>query len=103
MLCAVTVDSDPFSDMAGRISRGRRQIGNVDRDVIVRDGCQYLLEMNPRFGGYPFTHIAGANLIRVLLNCMRGTHQGEQIRYQAGLEFAKCDFLASVKAPAGQQ
>ncbi|CAG2143604.1 hypothetical protein LMG26411_02408 [Cupriavidus numazuensis] len=101
---AVTVDSDPFSDMAGRISRGLRHIGNVDCDVIVRDGRQYLLEMNPRFGGgYPFTHIAGANLIRVLLNCMRGTHQGEQIRYQAGLEFAKCDFLASVEPPAGQR
>jgi carbamoyl-phosphate synthase large subunit len=99
---AVTVESGPFSDMAARISRCLRHIGNLDCDVIVRDGRQYLLEMNPRFGGgYPFTHLAGANLIRVLLNCLRGTHQGEEIRYRTGLELAKCDFLASVEPLAG--
>ncbi len=95
---AITVESRPFSELAARISRGLRHIGNVDCDVIERDGRQYLLEMNPRFGGgYPFTHIAGANLVRVLLNCLRG-QQGQEVRYQAGIELAKCDYLASVGA-----
>ncbi len=101
---AITVESGPFSDMAARISHGLRHIGNVDCDVIERDGRYYLLEMNPRFGGgYPFSHIAGANLIRVLLSCLRGTYQGEEVRYQTGLELAKCDFLASVEPPVLQR
>lgn len=90
---AITVEGKPFSDLAARIGRELRHIGNVDCDVIERDGRQYLLEMNPRFGGgYPFTHIAGANLVRVLLNCLRG-EQGQEVRYQAGVELVKCDEL----------
>ncbi|CAG9185048.1 ATP-grasp domain-containing protein [Cupriavidus pinatubonensis] len=101
---AITVENGPFSDMAARISRALRHIGNVDCDVIERDGRLYLLEMNPRFGGgYPFSHIAGANLIRVLLSCLRGDYNGEEVRYQSGLEFAKCDFLASVEPPVLQR
>ncbi|WP_316155537.1 ATP-grasp domain-containing protein [Cupriavidus sp. BIC8F] len=100
---AITVESKPFSDLASRISRELGHIGNVDCDVIVRDGRQYLLEMNPRFGGgYPFTHLAGANLVRVLLNCLRGGQQGQEVHYQAGIELAKCDYLASVGARVEQ-
>lgn len=96
---AITVESAPFNDLATRISRELRHIGNVDCDVIERDGRQYLLEMNPRFGGgYPFTHIAGANLVRILLNCVRGGQQGQEVRYQAGIELAKCDYPVGVGA-----
>jgi carbamoyl-phosphate synthase large subunit len=98
---AITVEGTPFSNLAARISRELQHIGNVDCDVIERDGRQYLLEMNPRFGGgYPFTHMAGANLVQVLLNCVRGGQPGQAVHYQAGIEFAKCDYMASVSAPA---
>jgi len=97
---AITVEGAPFSDLAARISRELRHIGNVDCDVIERDGRQYLLEMNPRFGGgYPFTHMAGANLVRVLLNCVRGDQQGREVRYQAGVQLAKCDYPIGMNTP----
>ncbi|GJG94640.1 ATP-grasp domain-containing protein [Cupriavidus pauculus] len=97
---AITVEGTPFRELAARISRELRHIGNVDCDMIERDGRHYLLEMNPRFGGgYPFTHMAGANLVRVLLNCLRGGQPAQEVRYQAGVELAKCDYLVRMNTP----
>ena len=94
---AITVDGAPFRDLATRIGEGLGHIGNVDCDVIERDGRQYLLEMNPRFGGgYPFTHLAGANLVRILLDCVSGKPHGQGVSYRSGVELAKCDYLAGL-------
>ncbi len=99
---AITVESEPFDDIATRIGHELGHIGNVDCDVIEREGRQYLLELNPRFGGgYPFTHLAGANLVRVLLNCVRGQHS-QKVHYQAGIELFKCAYLARVGELAEQ-
>lgn len=66
---AVTVSSTDFEELASRLHRWLRHHGSVDVDVIATsDGKQYVLDVNPRFGGgYPFNHLAGANLPALLL------------------------------------
>ena len=70
---ARTVESARLEAVGQRISEALQHIGNLDVDVIVRDGIPYILEFNPRFGGhYPFSHIAGANLPAALISMVGG-------------------------------
>jgi len=56
-----------------RIGHFMQHSGNIDVDIVVRDGVAYLLEINPRFGGhYPFSHAAGADLPSALVNMVLG-------------------------------
>lgn len=65
---AKTVKSASLERVGEMIGRKLGHIGVLDCDAIVtEDGC-YVIDMNPRFGGgYPFSHIAGANLPAALL------------------------------------
>jgi carbamoyl-phosphate synthase large subunit len=46
----------------------------MDVDVIVNENGPYILEFNPRFGGgYPFSHFAGINLPKALVNWLNGS------------------------------
>lgn len=93
---AVTVDADPFDDIIQSIAQHSSHRGNMDCDFIEKDGTLYLLELNPRFGGgYPFTHCAGANHVRMLLDDFLDNPL-EEYSYQTNVAFAKCDFLVSV-------
>ena len=93
---AVTVDPAPFISIVEKISQSLPHRGNLDCDFLERDGQFYLLEFNPRFGGgYPFTHLAGANHVQMLLN----DYQDQQLKpygYQVGKGFAKCDTLVEI-------
>ena len=61
---AVTVEEPRIVECAKAIAAWSRHPGIMDVDFFLdRDGKVWLLEMNPRFGGgYPFSHVAGANL-----------------------------------------
>jgi carbamoyl-phosphate synthase large subunit len=65
---AVTVKSERLEAIGEVIGRRLRHVGILDCDAIVTDdGCS-VIDMNPRFGGgYPFSHVAGANLPAVLV------------------------------------
>ena len=44
----------------------------MDADVIVNDRGSFILEFNPRFsGGYPFSHLAGINLPKALIQWVK--------------------------------
>lgn len=93
---AVTVDPAPFTSIVEKISRALPHRGNLDCDFLERDGQLYLLEFNPRFGGgYPFTHLSGANHVQMLLDDYQGKTLQPYI-YQVGKSFAKCDTLVEV-------
>ena len=51
------------------LSKTFRHIGNLDCDIILTNKKKvYLIDANPRFGGgYPFTHVAGLNYLRALI------------------------------------
>ncbi len=96
---AVTVDPEPFQKIVEKISLALPHRGNLDCDFMKRDGKLYLLELNPRFGGgYPFTHLAGANHVQMLLDDYQGNNL-TPYGYQVGKAFAKCDTL--VEVPVG--
>jgi carbamoyl-phosphate synthase large subunit len=65
---AVSVRDDRLETIGQIIGEKLGHIGLLDCDAfITKDGC-YLIDMNPRIGGgYPFAHIAGANIPAALI------------------------------------
>lgn len=65
---AVTVDDSTLLVLGRRISASLGHIGNLDVDVMKYDEKSYVLELNARFGGgYPFSHLAGADVPRAIV------------------------------------
>ena len=75
------------------IGQGLGHVGVLDCDVFVNDNGIYLLEMNPRFGGgYPFSHIAGANIPAALIAWAEGREPDPSyFQMKPGVSAAKCD------------
>lgn len=70
---AVTVKDAGLSDLGKTISGLLRHKANLDVDIIMSDKKPYVLEMNARFGGgYPFSHLAGANLPEAIVSWIEG-------------------------------
>ncbi len=66
---AETVDHPAIYATAKRLAELSRHVANVDMDVFLVDGVPYVLEMNARFGGgYPFSHMAGCDLPRAIVD-----------------------------------
>lgn len=61
---AVTVDPEPFRDVAAKIARAAGLSGLIDLDIFLDSaGTASVIDINPRFGGgYPFVHLAGADV-----------------------------------------
>jgi carbamoyl-phosphate synthase large subunit len=65
---AVTTDHPQLIDIGEKIGRNLKHVGNLDCDVLFGPQGYCVLEMNPRFGGgYPFSHVAGANIPAALI------------------------------------
>jgi carbamoyl-phosphate synthase large subunit len=95
---AITVKNDLLEGIGGEIGRKLGHIGVLDCDAIVtEDGC-YVLDLNPRFGGgYPFSHIAGANLPAVLVAwANREEPDPHWLRVEPNVTASKCDGLVVV-------
>lgn len=70
---AVTVDEPEIKALGEQLAAIFRHPGNVDVDVFKTEHGAYILEMNARFGGgYPFSHMAGADLPQAIVNWLRG-------------------------------
>ncbi|WP_114853293.1 ATP-grasp domain-containing protein [Brachybacterium sp. YJGR34] len=63
---AVTVDASPFRHSAQLIADAAELTGLIDVDMFLDEhGEASVLDINPRFGGgYPFAHLAGADVPR---------------------------------------
>ena len=61
---AMTVKNTPFIGLAAALNAALGIRGSVDVDVMLTDdGVPYVIDVNPRFGGgYPFVHVAGADV-----------------------------------------
>ncbi|WP_025842238.1 ATP-grasp domain-containing protein [Porphyromonas gingivicanis] len=96
---ATSVKDERFERVGETISKHLRHIGNLDCDVLEKDGELYVLELNPRFGGgYPFSHEAGAKSVACYYEWLKGgTNIDQYLNYKAGLSFAKCDRLLQIK------
>lgn len=71
---AETVDPSYFIEIGKKLSKELGHIANLDVDCFVtEDGSIYVLEMNCRFGGqYPFTHNAGVNVPKQIIEWIEG-------------------------------
>ncbi|MDD5170161.1 MAG: ATP-grasp domain-containing protein [Syntrophales bacterium] len=60
---AVTEEADSFLVLGHVLSTTLKHQGLLDVDIICQGRKQFVIDLNPRFGGgYPFSHIAGANV-----------------------------------------
>lgn len=72
--CAVTIKNTEIEEAGRVLSERMKHIGNLDVDVFVDGKDIYILEMNARFGGgYPFSHVAGVNLPKAIIEWAKGS------------------------------
>jgi carbamoyl-phosphate synthase large subunit len=66
---AVTVANPTLEELGKNVSKKLKHYGNLDMDVFFDGKTAYILELNPRFGGgYPFTHLAGGNIVKAYID-----------------------------------
>lgn len=71
--CAEIVVQSEWEKMGEKLASVFRHPGNLDVDVMIRNGEMYILEFNPRFGGgFPFSYHAGANLPGAIIRWAKG-------------------------------
>jgi len=83
-----------------QIGEALGHIGNLDCDVIERDGRVYLLDLNPRFGGgYPFTHLSGGLYTAALVKWLKGeSFDISSFKRNYDQMYSKCDILVPVNS-----
>ncbi|MEX2483763.1 MAG: ATP-grasp domain-containing protein [Brumimicrobium sp.] len=71
---ARSFESMELEKLAKKISATFKHVGNMDIDFIkTASGDIYLIDFNPRFGGgYPFTHLSGANYLKFMIDASAG-------------------------------
>jgi carbamoyl-phosphate synthase large subunit len=100
---AVTV-TDPRLEQLGRaLGEGLGHVGNLDCDLMMTDRGCFVLDLNPRFGGgYPFSHLAGANLPAAFIAWANGEEPDPSwFRPRPGVLAAKCDRIVVINGAAG--
>ena len=86
--------AEPRLDRLGKVLGQRLgHIGSVDCDVMVTDENCFVLDINPRLGGgYPFSHMAGANLPAALIAWAEGAEPDPAwLRCKPGVLSSKYD------------
>lgn len=100
---ALSVNESWIDRLGKVIGQGLGHPGCVDCDIMATDQGHFVLDMNPRIGGgYPFSHMAGANLPATLIAWAEGTEPDPAwLRCQAGVLSSKYDGVTVVDcAPA---
>lgn len=71
---AEVVENERLKALGQKLSKLLKHRGNLDVDILQgADGKFNVLEFNTRFGGgYPFSHLAGANFPKALVQMVRG-------------------------------
>ena len=67
---AKVIKNKKLEILAQRISKKLKHLGNLDCDIIFYKKHYYIIDLNPRFGGYPFTHLSGKKLfVEIIIAC----------------------------------
>lgn len=99
--CAKVADRPQLQRIGRKAAEELGHIGNLDMDIILSDGIAYIIDMNARFGGgYPYSHMAGANLPRAILSWVSGNREEPaDLRAKTGRVFCKDIVMAEVSLP----
>ncbi len=95
---AITIQNCDIYSIGTQIANHLQHIGNLDCDILERNGTYYILELNPRFGGgYPFSHEAGVNMPKAIITWLQGQECNNNLFIpEYNKMFAKCDILVNV-------
>ncbi len=95
---AILRNKPDLEELGFRIGNALGHIGNLDCDIFESNENYCLLEMNPRFGGgYPFSHMAGANYPAAICVWLEGrSFDFKNFFREYDQPFAKCDTLIKV-------
>jgi len=95
---ATTIENKMLEQVGKKIAENLRHIANLDTDCFLIDEKIYILEMNCRFGGgYPFSHLAGANLPSAILKWLEQKDGKASLKdYRVGVEGMKMINLTEV-------
>lgn len=103
---AVTVRDDKLSSLGRLLAERLGHAGPLDCDVFVdRSGACIPIDVNPRIGGgYPFCHLAGANLPAALIAWATGEAPDEAwFEYQADVTVSRFDGYVVTRAAAEEE
>lgn len=94
---AKTVDSSEYKEIAEKLSKGLKHIGDLDVDIFkTSDNKIYVLELNCRFGGqYPFSHLAGVNFPKQIVKWLSGQNTDNNL-LNAKIDVLSCKDLVPV-------
>src|SRR5699024_9293133 len=87
-----TVDPAEFFELAESLAAALGPRGLIDVDIMrTASGKKYVLDINPRFGGgYPFNHLAGADIPGYYIAALQGdTNPVPWCQYRQGYTAAK--------------
>jgi carbamoyl-phosphate synthase large subunit len=89
-LLAETIEHSRALQTAQQLLEASPIPGPIDIDMIEADGKMYVLEVNTRFGGgYPASHLAGADFTGALVGALDGQHPETIYRYRTGVTMMK--------------
>lgn len=96
---AYTVHNDEIKQIAKTISKSLCHRGNLDCDVIIGENGAKVIELNPRFGGgYPFSHVAGANIPAALIAWANNDPiNPDWLTVQENITSTKCDRIVIIR------
>jgi carbamoyl-phosphate synthase large subunit len=97
---AMTVSDQPLERLGQVIGRRLGHIGSLDCDVMMTEAGPQVLDLNPRIGGgYPFSHVAGANLPAALIAWANGEEPDPAwFKPKAGVVASRCDEMMIVNS-----
>lgn len=99
---AVTVRDDRLEMIGQLIGEKLHHVGILDCDMFVTDHGCYVIDINPRIGGgYPYSHIAGANLPAALIAWANGQQADPAwLRIEPNVAASRCDsFVVTNRKP----
>lgn len=99
---AITVDTEPFLQLGERLYECLAPEGLIDIDLLIGEDMDTacVIDINPRFGGgYPFNHLAGANVpLYYLAAATRTQVPSGWLDYRAGVVSSKFEAIREVGA-----
>ena len=80
------IDQDITKTMCS-LAQKLGHVGNLDSDIMRKDGKIYVLDLNPRFGGgYPHAYESGVNVPALIFQNLRGETTANTVgQYKKGI------------------
>jgi carbamoyl-phosphate synthase large subunit len=98
---AITVNDEKLEKLGQLIGEQLGHVGILDCDLFASDQGYRVIDLNPRIGGgYPFSHVAGANVPSALIAWMNGEEADPRcFQIQPNLAIARCDEYVAIDPP----